>query len=212
MSRDMKPRPQAEPPKRGGNLFTGILIGLVIGTLIAAGFAWYISRMPLHFQDKGGESEAKPAQAQASAPVQPITLPGKPGDKVDDKPRFEFYKILPGDSGNGAPAKATETAKPAETAKPTETATPVKPAEIAKPAGQPVALQVGAFQNPAEADNLKARLALLGMEAGVQSVVLPNKGTVYRVRVGPYSKPEDVAAARSQLIQAGIQATSVKGN
>ena len=206
MSRDMKPRPQAEPPKRGGSMFTGIVIGLVLGTLIAAGFAWYISRMPLHFQDKAGENDAKPAPAQAKAPAPPITLPGKPGDKVDDKPRFEFYKILPGDGGSGTAAK------PAETAKPADAAAPAKPAEAAKPAGDPLSLQVGAFQNPAEADNLKARLALLGMEAGVQSVALPNKGTVYRVRVGPYSKPEDVAAARSQLTQAGIQATLVKGN
>jgi cell division protein FtsN len=206
MSRDMKPRPQADTPKHGGNLFTGIFIGLVIGTLIAAGFAWYISRMPLPFQGKPGESEAKPVPAQASAPAQPITLPGKPGDKVDDKPRFEFYKILPGDGGNGTAATAAEPAKSAEGL------AAAKPPEPAKPAAEPVSLQVGAFQNPAEADNLKARLALLGMEAGVQSVALPNKGTVYRVRVGPYSKPEDVAAARAQLSQAGIQSTSVKGN
>ncbi|MDD5295845.1 MAG: SPOR domain-containing protein [Rhodocyclaceae bacterium] len=206
----MKPRPQAAPPKRGGNLFTGIVIGLVIGTLMAGGFAWYVSRMPLPFQDKGGDGDIKPPPAKAPASAtaqQPITLPGKPGDKVDDKPRFEFYKILPGEE-----TKPGEAAKPAETAQPAQATQAAKPAEAAKPVGEPVFLQVGAFQNPAEADNLKARLALLGMEAGVQPATLPDKGTVYRVRLGPYAKPEEAASARSQLVQAGIQATVVKGN
>jgi cell division protein FtsN len=191
-------------------MFAGIAIGLVIGTLMAGAFAWYLSRMPLPFQDKSGENEAKAqAKAPATTPTQPVTLPGKPGDKVDDKPRFEFYKILPGEAGTEAkPAEAAPAAKPAET-----TVTPAaKPAEAAKPAPDPVFIQVGAFQNPAEADNLKARLALLGMEAGVHSVSLPDKGTVYRVRLGPYAKPEEASAARAQLAQAGIPATVVKGN
>ncbi len=207
MSRDMKPRPQAAPPKRGG-MFAGIAIGLVIGTLVAGGFAWYVSRMPMPFQDRSGENEAKPqAKAPAAAPAQPVALPGKPGDKVDDKPRFEFYKILPGEAGTEAkPGEAAPAAKPAETAP------AAKPAETAKPAIDPVFIQVGAFQNPAEADNLKARLALQGLEAGVHAVALPDKGTVYRVRLGPYGKPEEAAAVRAQLTQAGLPATVVKGN
>lgn len=205
----MKPRLQAEPPKRGG-MFAGIAIGLVIGTLMAGGFAWYVSKMPMPFQDRSGENETKPpAKAPATAPAQPVTLPGKPGDKVDDKPRFEFYKILPGEAGTDTkPGEAAPAAKAAET----PVTPPAKPAETAKPAPDPVFIQVGAFQNPAEADNLKARLALLGMEAGVHSVSLPDKGTVYRVRLGPYAKPEEASAARAQLAQAGIPATVVKGN
>jgi cell division protein FtsN len=42
-----------------------------------------------------------------------------------------------------------------------------------------------AFEDPSEADNLKARLALMGVEASVQKVELPEKGTVHRVRMGP---------------------------
>ena len=204
MSRDMKPRSAAAQPKRKGSIFVGIFIGLMIGALVAAGFAWYISKMPLPFQNHGKTEEAtkgetKPAdnkvapKAPATQPVQPISLPGKPGDKVDDKPRFEFYKILPGKEGTD------EAAKPAD-----------KPAEKAKPAAEPSFLQAGAFSKPEDADTLKARLALMGVEASVQPVAIPDKGTLYRVRVGPFSKPEEVAAARAQLSQGGIQASVVK--
>ena len=206
MSRDMKPRSSAAQPKRKGGIFVGIFIGLLIGALVAAGFAWYIAKMPLPFQNHGKAEEAAKGEtrppavdnkavskAPAAQPAQPISLPGKPGDKVDDKPRFEFYKILPGKEGTD------EAAKPAD-----------KPAEKARPAAEPSFLQAGAFSKPEDADTRKARLALMGVEASVQPIAIPDKGTLYRVRVGPFSKPEEVAAARAQLSQAGIQAAVVK--
>lgn len=213
MSRDMKPRQQSQPKRKGG-IFFGIVIGLVVGALVAAGFAWYISRTPIPFQSKAdaGKSEAKQdgktdqkavgKLGDGKAP-QPIALPGKPGDKVDDKPRFEFYKILQGKEG-------TEEAKPGE--KPAD-----KPADKAaekpaapKPASEPMYLQAGAFAKPEDADNLKARLALMGLEASVQSVATPDKGTLHRVRLGPYARPEDASSARGQLATAGIKADMVK--
>ena len=45
-------------------------------------------------------------------------------------------------------------------------------------------LQAGAFEDPSEADNLKARLALMGVEASVQKVDVPDKGTMHRVLTG----------------------------
>jgi cell division protein FtsN len=44
----------------------------------------------------------------------------------------------------------------------------------------------------------------------VQETAVPDKGTMYRVRVGPYAKPEDMNRARNQLAQNGIQSTVVK--
>lgn len=203
MSRDMKARPQSAQPRRKGGIFVGIFIGLLMGALVAAGFAWYIAKMPLPFQNHGKTEDAakldtpKPAAEVKAAPAQPIALPGKPGDKVDDKPRFEFYKILPGKEATDEPAK-------------TEDKSADKVADKAKPAAEPSYLQAGAFSKPEDADTLKARLALMGVEAAVQPVTVPDKGTLYRVRVGPFAKPEEVAAARSQLSQAGIQASLVK--
>src|ERR1039458_4566591 len=108
-----------------------------------------------------------------------------------EKPRFEFYKILPGAEEPVTEQQIKQASKP----------------------GAPVEnylLQVGAFQNPADADNLKARLALLGVEAGVEPINLAEKGTWYRVRVGPYSKVEEINRLRQTLAQNGIEASLVK--
>ena len=71
-------------------------------------------------------------------------------------------------------------------------------------------LQAGAFQNAPDADNLKARLALMGMEATVQTTTLPDKGVWHRVRVGPYTTVDDLNRARDTLKQSGIDTTLIK--
>ena len=85
--------------KQGGGTILGLFIGLVVGVIAAAGVVWYLNKTPLPFQAKvgkpAGEPKADTAKA-AAAPGAPQPLPGKPGDKVQEKPRFEFYKILPG--------------------------------------------------------------------------------------------------------------------
>jgi len=87
--------------------------------------------------------------------------------------------------------------------------------EVARPAapaapGEALYLQAGAFQKSADADNLKAKLALAGLEARVQEVAIPDKGVMHRVRLGPFATTADMNRARSQLAQSGIQATVVK--
>lgn len=182
----------------------GLFFGLVIGVLIAFGVVWYLNKTPLPFQDKAtrpDKIELKPGLPQAQQT--PQQLPGKPGDKVSEKPRFEFYKILP--SGQDAPA-------PGDTgtgAKPTPPPPAAAPAAAA-PSGDVFYLQAAAFQKSTDADNLKAKLALMGMEVSVQEVATPDKGLMHRVRVGPFAKPEDMNRARNQLAQNGIQATVVK--
>ena len=71
-------------------------------------------------------------------------------------------------------------------------------------------LQAGSFQNPADADNLKARLAIIGAEALVMPSDLGDKGVWYRVRLGPYNRIEDIDRVRGQLAQNGIQASLVR--
>ena len=181
------------PRKQAGGTLLGIFIGLVVGVIAAAGVVWYLNKTPLPFQAKVKPAE-KPAEARAEPgkAAAPEPLPGKPGDKVAEKPRFEFYKILPG-SEEPVPQKE---AKPAAAA----------PA----PAGEALFLQAGAFQKPADADNLKARLALMGVEASVQQVTLPEKGVLHRVRIGPYANPDEMAKTRTLLAQNGIEAGVVR--
>ena len=184
--------------RQHGGMILGLFIGLVIGVGIAFGVVWYLNKAPLPFQDKAPRAERHDPTADET-PKTPQALPGKPGDKVNEKPRFEFYKILPGDQ-QPAP-QGTAPAVPAAPAVP-----PPAPAAVA----DLLYLQAGAFQKPQDADNLKAKLAMLGLEVAVQEVSVPDKGTMYRVRLGPFAGLDDMNRVRNQLSTNGVQATLVK--
>lgn len=182
----------------GGTLL-GLVFGILAGVLISFGVVWYLNKTPLPFVEKVTKSEPRDHNNGGNG-AQPVPLPGKPGDKPIDKAgerKFEFYDILEGKK------QATPGTAPAPTAQ------PAKP-ETAPTAGGGSYLQVGAFQKKADADNLRARLAMLGFEANVLEVEVPDKGTMHRVRVGPYASPEEMNRARNQLSQNGVPATVVR--
>ena len=187
MSKDYK---RSEPPARsGGNrLLVGILIGLVLGLGIALGVAWYINKMPNPFQTR-----TPPAKLEPLKPAPPAS--SKSEDKTarapEPKLRFDFYKILPGTEEPVADQQAKDARKPST-------------------AGETFFLQAGAFQNPRDADTLRARLALLGVEARIQTATLPDKGVWHRVRVGPYSSVEELGRTRETLKQNGVETTLIK--
>ena len=187
MSKDYKGSAKAPAGRNGGagSLLIGILIGLLLGLGIALAVAWYINKMPTPFVNRAvpplkSADSAKTEEASAKA--------------VDSKPRFDFYKILP-----GSEEPVTEQQFREAQAKPS----PAQPTEA-------FYLQAGAFQNAPDADNLKARLALIGVAAAVQTTPLPDKGIWHRVRVGPYIAIEDLNRARETLKQNGIDTTLIK--
>ena len=250
MTRDQKPRLQPKKPKSGsrGSTLVGIFVGLILGALVAAGIA-------LYFTSSSPFPRSKPDDKPASAPQpprpasEPIALPGKAGDKPVEKPRFDFYNVLPkGSDALPAPEKpeeTTEIVKPEKTDK-ADKPKPAKADEATKPTKEEKTdkadkadkadkskddaerakaeaalldkplppekfyLQAGAFEDPSEADNLKARLALMGVEASVQKVDVPEKGTMHRVRVGPYMGQEAMSKAREQLSSSGIGTAVVR--
>lgn len=201
MSRDYKAR--SNVPRRKtrslGNTLIGVFIGLVMGVLIAFSVVWYLNETPVPFLNGANPSQRaadSPPGAGPDAAIAPLVLPGKPGDKppvAADKPRFEFYKILPGE-GEASPG-------------------PV-PAVVSKPESRTGAellyLQAGAFQSPADADNLRAKLALMGFEASVQRVTMDNGGVWHRVRLGPYRNQDEFGPVRNHLLENGIQVAVVK--
>ena len=212
MSRDMKPRKRSNTSRRksGGGTLIGLFVGLVIGVLVAAGVVWYIHKTPVPFSNKTPPSapSAPQQQQQPGTPAAPLALPGKPGDPVpqsSDKPRFDFYKILPGNS------EAIPDPKPAEgkSGEPKQ-ADGTKGKDGTEAAlKEPVYLQTGSFQNASDADNQKAKLAMMGAEATIHQVMLQDK-VWYRVRLGPFRKVEDVNAMRAELARQGIDANVVK--
>ncbi|MEO1766741.1 SPOR domain-containing protein [Thiobacter aerophilum] len=182
MNKDYKPR--SAPRSGAGNpMLTGILIGIFIGLGAAIAVAWYVPSLTRGFRQPEAPPAAKPEPAKPPAEAQ------TKADADNRKPRFDFYNILPG------------------------TEEPVTDQEGKQPVPgtqEQLFLQAGAFQNQSDADNLKARLALMGVEATVQSTELPDKGVWHRVRIGPFTSLDEMSQVRATLAQNGIQATLVK--
>lgn len=94
-------------------------------------------------------------------------------------------------------------------AQPSETATS---GTAATPASDPrYILQAGAFGASGDAEAVKARIAMLGLNARVESARIGGK-TVYRVRMGPYGSASELAEAKSKLAGGGLPAMAVKTN
>lgn len=205
MSRDMKPR-RSQPAKKksGGGTLIGMFIGLVLGVVAAAGVVLYLNKSPLPFNKQVLAGNG--AQSNAAQPTQPMALPGKPGDPIPEK-RFQFYDILPG-KADAVPDKAAkpevqkEEPKKDELKKEEKKEEPKK--EEVKESKTPLFLQAGSFSTAQDADNQKAKLAFMGVEAVIQQVMIQDK-TLFRVRVGPYTKIDELNKVRAELAKAGIE-------
>lgn len=195
MSRDYKTHTNSSIfAKSKSTLLLGVLIGYALGLLSAIGTWMYINQAPSPFisQDKVAESAAaKSAVTQTERLAQSSGMETKPANAPDAKPRFEFYKILP-DAEEPVPEHQ------------------IKQAAQRTSSQDKYFLQAGSFQNADDADNLKAKLAMLGVEASVQAANLPEKGTWHRVRVGPFSSVADSNRVRASLQQSGVQSSLVK--
>jgi cell division protein FtsN len=187
MSFDYK---QVQPPRpdSSGSFLIGLFFGFLLGLGVAAGIAIYFFKTPIPFADKPRTQDKPLAGDQKAAE------PSKSA-KADDKPRFDFYRILPGKEEPVTERQMREAAKQAPK--------PGAPKES-------YFLQVGSFPNPADADNLKAKLALMGMEANVAPANVAGKGVWYRVRLGPYTRVDEINRIRQQLTQNGVDVSLVK--
>lgn len=101
----------------------------------------------------------------------------------------------------GEPATAASASAPAATAAPTENA--------ASPGSARYLLQAGAFGASGDAEAVKAKIALLGLSARVESAQVGDK-TVYRVRMGPYGTASELADAKAKLAGGGLPAMAIK--
>jgi cell division protein FtsN len=184
MRRDYKK--VAPPPARPMNpLFLGIGIGLILGVGIALAVAVFIERdNPLATPPEPGSEPAAAAQTPAPTP-----------DETAQAPKFDFYDILP----------KNESVVP-------DSALPSKSQPQPRPSSAKYYLQVGSFQNAKDADNLKAKLTLLGIEAVIQPAEIPERGLWHRVRAGPFGQIEEIEPVRAKLGQNGMNASLIKVN
>lgn len=98
---------------------------------------------------------------------------------------------------------------PKSAGKAVEKVASVEPLKAAR-AGDRYWLQAGSFTDQADAENLKAQLALGGWQAAVQQGVLADKSVRYRVRLGPYDNSDELSRVKNQLAQRGYESAAIR--
>lgn len=196
--------------KRGGGFKAGLILvaGLLLGLGLAAGYLMFGDRQKL-------DAILPQPNPQAEAPVprrdaEPVAQePETPADAP--KPTYDFYTVLP-EKEVELPGETAEAAAPGSTAPASTAAAPADAG--ATPAAAPAAqgglqLQAGAFGNAGDAEALRARLALVGQMARIETVQA-NGRTLHRVRLGPYADVAARDAAQKALAEAGVTATPAR--
>lgn len=161
--------------KTGRPAWGSLLLGLAIG--LAVGLAFYLLRAPTEAPPVAHKSEP------ARKPPPPPPKKPRPTPPRKDRPRFDFYTLLP----------RIEVEIPQEKLDEALRALP----KVNR--GGTYILQCGSFRDYADADELKARLALLGIEASIQTVVIKNGESWHRVRIGPFKGLEALKPVRRKL-------------
>jgi cell division protein FtsN len=119
----------------------------------------------------------------------PAPLAGSNENQATPKeaPSYDFYKTLPDETS----APTAEEAPPAKS-EPT------------------YYLQAGAFLNAADAEEMKARLALLGFEASIVQVQDAEAIHLHKVRIGPFKGMDELNKTRARLTQNSIETLLIK--
>ena len=193
--------------------FFGGLIGFVIGLVIAGVLAIWIYQSTPFRPEISQNARLDPIKPKVEA--KPT---GQTGALAKDEKKPEAERIVPPgtrpEASASAPTAATQSSDPSASQK---AAAKSEPAKASNPEPSPSAeprnrlwLQVGAYVNRQDAESQRARFAVLGYEAQIQSADIPDKGTVHRVRVGPYRDPDEAGKVRGDLARQGIEVTVVK--
>lgn len=204
--------------RQQGGTILGLIIGLIIGLGIALAVAIVITKTPMPFTDKSGRVKASDLTAgQTADPNKPLYGKGPAREpakeqvareappentaapQTSDKP--QFVKVDPKLDQQESKAPVIERSTAAET-----TRKPDLPAVDDK---WSYYLQAGAFRESTDAENIRAKLALIGVEAKISERQTDN-GVLYRVRVGPFSELESMNKVRGKLSDNGVDAAVVR--
>ena len=206
----------ARAPRQRGSFVIGLVVGLLIGLVLALGVALYITKAPIPFVNKvpqrtaeqdtaetarnrnwdpnaplAGKAGVRPAGAASGA----VTAASAPPEAASRPAARDPAAILAGGAAASA-ARATSSAAPGA---------PAAPAAVAFD----FFVQAGAFTRTEDAEQQRARLALLGQAARITEREQSGR-TVYRVRMGPFGAREEADVLQAKLQEQAIEAQIVR--
>ncbi|MCD6027647.1 MAG: hypothetical protein K0R08_2166 [Solimicrobium sp.] len=218
MKRNMKILTTRE---QGGTLL-GLVIGLVVGLGIAVLVALMITKTPTPFTNKLGMS--KPADA----PLVQLTDPNKPlyGSSYKEAPSntpvantssittvqetvAQAKGLAAGTAVNAGSSPDAEIMP--EIVKFNSNSAAADDLDLKKTMEERAAyyLQVGAFRDSSDAENVRAKLALIGIESAVKTKNAEGDN-LFRVRIGPFDHLDEMNRVRSKLVENSIDVAVIK--
>jgi cell division protein FtsN len=157
-----------------------LLAGLGLGLGVAVGVYVYQQDSAPHHSPRA-TAPAKAAPTAKPAPTKPDNRDtAADGDKGS---HFDFYTLLP----------KMEVVIPDSAIEEANRNLPQAEEDLA------YVLQTGSFRNADDAEAMKAELALLGVEADIETVVINDRETWHRVRLGPFPSLAAVNPVRQDL-------------
>lgn len=206
--------------RQQGNTLTGMIIGLIVGLAIAVAVALAITKGATPFTDKSAKAgkPAEPTPGQVTDPNKPLygskEAAREANKQFADKPKAApapdadpLAKVI---AGLKDPADVKAEAKAADAPAPHELArVAVARADAAADDKVVYFLQAGAFREVADAENVRAKLALLGFEAAISDRA-SDAGVLHRVRIGPFNQVDAMNKARAKLLDGGVDVAIVR--
>ena len=193
----------------------GVLLGLTLSALVLVK-DWAPMLRKKNLPQPNPEATA-PRESEQAVADEAAHKPPPP------KKTFDFYSVLPEmevvipDAELSAKARAEQQRQQAALAQaqagaaqnpgtaPTAPSTPTNAAD----AGARYVLLAGSYAEAKAADEAKAKLAMLGIVAKVQSITINGK-TWNRVMVGPYPNASETETAKKTLADNGVKAIPMK--
>ncbi len=180
------------------------IVGLVLGIAVAGGLAYYLNNAPTQFVNKVSNSNAgmstkgsapivlapstkyQVAESNATASTSHGSSNSDTTDKNASAPSYDFYDVLQGKKTAGNNQDAGSAAK------------------VSK-----FYVQAGSFSSQDKANDMKARLALMGIDAKIKSQQQDGK-MINRIIIGPFDSEADAENTMAQLKDNEVSATLVK--
>jgi cell division protein FtsN len=203
-----------------GGFLVGFVVGILIGLAAALAVALYVTKAPVPFINK--VPMRSPAQDAAEA---------ERNRNWDPNSALAGRNPAPGTSASGVVGGIEPPTRPA--VEPALPAPPVAPASQPRTARAPASaalasasprasqsnatlgggaftyfVQAGAYSRSEDAEQQRAKLAMLGMDSRLTEREQGGK-MVYRVRVGPFERREDAESTKEKLADSGVDAALV---
>jgi cell division protein FtsN len=174
--------------RSGGSMSTlaGFIVGLALGLGVAMAVYLYDRRPSSHIVAQNAAPMTRDEESKEKKPEKPAA--NRPENQYD------FYEMLP----------KFEVVVPEQGDAP---APDVGKSPVEKPGAY--ILQAGSFRNHADADRVRALIAMQGVESKIQEVTI-DKDTWHRVRVGPITNLSKLEETRGKLRQARIEALVIR--